>query len=650
MMGRSILPVYGGAPAVWSTCLLFFQTLLFVGYTYAHLLTSHLSARKQVIAHLALLIAATLTLPIQARIDSAMVSNRLPFMEILLFLSRRAGLLFFALSATTPLLQSWYARCSGGEPYKFYALSNFGSLLALLSYPLLFEPYLPLTAQSRFWSLGFGTFVFAMIASAYHFIRRSSTRSFAVEESSTGRIHWSSGLRWIALSALPGALLIAVTSHMTLDVAAVPFLWVIPLALYLVTFILAFSSDKFCRTGVILPFWILATAGLAFSLLAGGTTSFGLRMAVSLACLGFGALICHGALALERPDAKRLTAYYMCITGGGAIGGLFSAVIAPFVFRDYYELPVVILAVYALLPWMVQSGPDPKKRGSQRRWLWLGSGFAAVAMTAVLWVQANGSSGKERMVDRARGFFGVCRVVQTQNAVLLTLGDIQHGMQLSNPAMRDLPTSYFGPESGAGLALSRHRAGKPRRIAVIGLGVGTLAAYGRVGDEIRFFELDPNVVRFARRYFTYLDRSRAGVAIEIGDGRLLLGQEQKRFDIVALDAFSSNAIPVHLLTKEAFGVYLSKLTDDGILLANVTNRHLAVARVVQGSANAHGLALELVETPSNPGKGLNRARWALMARKASTLDSVLEGVEIRQPEGEPVLWTDQHSALWTLVK
>jgi hypothetical protein len=649
VMGRLLLPVYGGAPAVWSTCLLFFQALLFLGYAYAHLIASRLSARNQVVAHLVVVAAALLTLPIQVRIDSEWVPSRPPIVEILLLLSVRAGPAFFALSATNPLLQAWYARC-GGAPYRFFALSNAGSLAALLSYPFLIEPRLSLDAQGRSWSCGFGAFALAMVFSAYYFLRGAGRRQNAVEGSAADRIDWKSALCWIALSALPSALLIAVTNHITLNVAAVPYLWVTPLALYLLTFIMSFWSDRVRGLSLVLPLWILSIAGAAFSLLAGGRAPFGLQLSLLLACLWFGALICHGTLAGQRPEAGRLTGYYLCITGGGAIGGLFAAIVAPLAFSDYLELPIIILGICVLLPLVASGDSEPERRGSDRRWLWLGLGFGAVAMTAVLWVEIRSSSGNERIVDRARGFFGVARVTETKDAVYLTLGDIQHGMQLRSHADRDLPTSYFGPESGAGLALLRHRAQRPRRIAIIGLGVGTLAAYGKAGDNIRFFELDPNVARFARRRFTYIERSKARVSIEIGDGRLLLDREKGRFDIVVLDAFSSNAVPVHLLTEEAFGLYLSKLAPDGILSVNVTNRHLDVARVVQGSANAFGLTLELVETPPDPERGLKRARWALIAREASALEPILDGVKTGPSVAEPVLWTDRESALWTLVK
>lgn len=637
--GKALLPAWGGAPSVWSMCLLFFQAALFVGYAWAHLIASRLSAKAQVFAHLAAVGAALLMLPIRTDVAPGLASDLPPAAGILLFLLRSVGPAFLALSATAPLLQSWYARCSEESPYRFYALSNAGSFAALIGYPLLVEPNSSISDQARLWSAGFLAFGCALVGAAYLFERSALKERTSVPDRASGRVGWRAVLRWTALAAVPSGLLVAVTANITLDVAAVPFLWVVPLALYLATFILAFASESFCRSNAILPFWILATAGAAFSLLAGGSAPFGFRLGAALATLGAGALLCHGALAGERPDTAKLTPYYMCLTGGGALGGLFAALAAPLVFNDYYELPCLILGVYLLLPLILK----------RNRWLWPGLAFGAMAMAAVLWAQSSGPRGDERIVDRTRGFFGVTRVVRKERETILTLGDIQHGVQLLSPATRDLPVSYFGPESGAGLAFSR-RADKPLSIAVIGLGVGTLAAYGRPNDEIVFFEIDPNVALMAKRHFTYLGSSKAKVSIEIGDGRILLGRQKRRFDIAVVDAFSSNAIPVHLLTEEAFAVYLSKLDSGGILLVNVTNRYLDVARAAQGGAEALGLAFELVETPSKPEQGLAKARWALMARRHEILDAVLKGVETRRPKGAPVLWTDKHSALWTLLK
>jgi SAM-dependent methyltransferase len=642
MAGRLLLPPFGGTPAVWTTCLAFFQTALFAGYAWAHVASRYLPWRLHVVLHVGLLAFAVASLPFRA--PEPPPGEGAAVLAVLAWLVGEVGAPFVALAATAPLLQSWYAATRGAEPYALYAWSNAGSLLALVLYPLAIEPALALGTQGRVFSaglIGFSILVTLLGAAVFH---------RGCEAAPPAPVSWFARLSWLVLSALPSLLLVAVTTYITVDVAGGPLLWMPPLVIYLTTFVLVFArrSSAWLRPGSLprtlaLGAWAVSTVGLGINLFLHGKAQLGSQLLVALGVLFAGALLCHGELARRRPAAGALTSFYVWMAAGGALGGALGGLVAPIALSGFLELPICVCAIYVTL---VLCHRGPRATRAERRWLLLGLGAAVPLAAANLWLQSALRVRDAVVVARRRGFFGLVQVTRFPEVTVMTHGRIRHGMQFNDANRRDEPTLYFGRET----AIARVFAGPPLRVAVLGLGVGTLAAYGRVGDQLTFFEIDPDVAELARRHFTFLANTKARVDVAIGDGRRLLARERGVFDVMVLDAFSSDAVPMHLLTTEAFGVYLRHLAPDGILVANVSNRHLGVDRVVAGSARHHGLALALGESHVDRSRGVLMVRWALMARDVRALDRVLGGVERAPPGGSPVVWTDDHASVWPIVK
>jgi spermidine synthase len=681
VLGKQLLPWFGGASAVWTTCLLFFQAALLAGYAWAHFLADRLSPRRQRHAHLALIAAALALLlwrafawpsPITPGEWAKPGSPDGPIAAILALLGSTIGLPFVALAATSPLLQAWFARLRPGHsPFWLFALSNAGSLVGLVSYPLLVEPWASLRTQGWLWSAAFAVYA-AGVAWCAVVTPRSSirverrgvrspggflgTRPAGVPRNDTAAtVPRNDRALCIALALFPSVMLGAVTSHLTQEVAAVPFLWMLPLALYLLSFILSFAWPGAGR-----PAWRVALA------LAAGLAVLGLhgellmnvppRVALWCAVLFVYAMAGHGELARRRPEPDRLTGYYLAIAGGGALGGLLNAVVAPLLFTGYWELHLGILAG-PLVVLMAAGTADPSASARQLR---IAAVLAIVALAGTLAV--DGSNPDPGVLRASRGFFGVLRVVreepgQPDEYVKLLHGEITHGLQLSAPPRRVELTAYYGSSSGAGLAIRRHPkrlAGRPMRVGVIGLGVGTLAAWSRPGDAFRFYEIDPEVVRLSegsRPVFSYLRDARGDVSSSLGDGRFALEREAPQaFDVLAVDAFSSDAIPTHLLTREAFGVYLRHLAQGGVLAVHVTNRYLDLKPVVRGAAAALGLHAEHV--PSFEQGLLWSSDWMLVTRDQALLEDEVVSAATLPPlaQAGAVVWTDGWSDLLGVLK
>jgi hypothetical protein len=651
MLGKRLLPWFGGSPATWTACMLFFQLLLLGGYAWADLLVRRASQRAQLVLQLVLLGVAIALLPIgpsDAQRPSALDA---PLLQILSLLARSAGVPYLALACTAPLLQHWYARASGQSPYALYAFSNAGSLLGLLLYPFALEPLLPMAQQAWLWSA-----VFVLFSAGLALCGLRAGRAVVASGADVPATAEAAGpsvavqARWFALALVPSVLLLAVTNHITVDVAAVPFLWVAPLTLYLLSFVLAFAGERFCPRGLLLPLWVACTGALGAALFAHGTASLAQQLLVPLSSLFVCALLCHGELARAQPAPAQLSRFYLLLSAGGAAGGVFVGVCAPLLFTGFFELQIAVIGTYLVLLWAL---PPQARKPAQLRWLWLGLGLGVPFIAASIWVQGQDKTRSGRVIEQRRSFYGVLRVIaiDREGVTLLTHGRIRHGMQFQDPARALEPTLYFGPDSGAGRVLRLHAIDHPRNIGVVGLGAGTLAAYGRAGDRMRFYEISPDVVAAAQQRFSFLSRCAAHVEVSVGDGRLALEREPpQRFDVLALDAFASDSVPVHLLTMEAFAIYARQLRADGVLLANVSNRHLDVERAVAGSAARTGFALRIVETQSDAERGYARARWALMSRTPAQLDRLLAGAERSALHGAPVTWRDDFSNLAQLLR
>ena len=653
VIGKLVLPWFGGSAAVWTTCLLFFQAVLLLGYLYSHWIVRFLSPRGQALLHAALLLASLATLPLGADPSWRPTGAENPTLRILGLLAASIGLPYFVLSTTGPLIQAWFAReRPGAVPYRLFALSNLGSLLALLAYPVLVEPWLPLRWQSWAWS---GLFVlFAALCSLL--ARHGSGNAPRQAGAGTGdpapgaAIH----LAWIALAACPSVLLLADTSFLTENIAPVPLLWVLPLALYLLSFILCFESRFWYRRWLFLPLLAAGLAALAY-VPTMGVSGLPLRTATALNLAAFFAacMVCHGELARLQPAASHLTGYYLMLAVGGAAGGLLVGIVAPLAFDSDYEYSVA-LALTALVVPAVVVGRHAFARPWRR---WLAWGLAGVVAAGVIGVRVHDHRKELKgSLVTVRNFYGNLRVRPGGEGAdafrTLMHGRIIHGRQFTGPRRQDEATTYYSPGSGAGRAIAAARDRGPLHLGVVGLGVGTLASYGRTGDELRFYDIDPLVVEVATTSFTFLARTRARWEVVLGDARLSMEREPPRgFDVLLVDAFSGDAIPIHLLTREAFAIYLRHLKPDGILAIHVSNRFLDLAPVVAAAAAETGLEARAFENPGDDDALVFSSTWVLVAKPAvlarpRLADGALP-IEVR-PGFRP--WADDYSSIFAVLK
>lgn len=673
LVAKAILPWFGGSPGVWNVCLLFFQGVLLAGYAYAHVLARRMPIRRQVAVHgglLALVVAVlagqALWLGAPAGVAAAFkpTDGAAPEARILLLLATSVGLPYFALSTTGPLLQSWWARARPGSVYRLYAVSNAGSLLGLLAYPFLLEPLLVLRSQQFVWSALFAFFAGGCLAAGWLALRGAARAPEEPAMAPAGEEGESPSpsryALWIGLSATGSLLLLATTNQLCQEVAVVPFLWVVPLAVYLVTFILCFESDRWYRRGVFIPALVVVTLLACFALYLGTLLSLLGQVLIYAALLFVGLMVCHGELARARPASRHLTGFYLATSAGGALGGVFVNFAAPLIFRHYWELHAAIVACWVFALAALISDGRSMLYGPHRRLT--RPALAAAFGLLLLPVLAHLGVPLEGTLALRRSFYGVVRVERFENRGYgLTHGRIVHGLQVTDGDLRREPTSYYGRSSGVGLAIENHprRAAGPLRIGVIGLGIGTLASYGRAGDLLRFYEINPDVIRLARGdggYFHYLSDTPATVEIVPGDARLSLERELReghpqRFDVLVLDAFSSDAIPAHLLTREAFTSYLAHLAPDGLLLAHVSNRFLELGPVVSRLANELSLTAEqvLVEVPKDDTVA-SSSNWVVMARDPVLLQAPALAREARKIDAPGPLWTDAYAPLLTALR
>jgi SAM-dependent methyltransferase len=662
IIAKAILPWFGGSSAVWSTCMLFFQAVLLLGYAYAHWLHHRLSARKQAMLHIAMLAVSLAALPIIPSESWRTTATGQPSLRILALLAATVGLPYFLLSSTSPLLQAWYARNhKDGLPYRLFALSNFASMLALLSYPLLVEPNLSTRSQAWTWSGAYVCFLAVCAVTAWRSsVHPAAQLAASAEVSDSSEPPPAAGMRllWLGLAAGASVLLLAVTNHLTQDVAAIPFLWILPLSVYLLSFILCFESTRYYRRGVFVPLLFASLAFMAYRIWW-GHKDMGIRLVIALFGLALFTccMVCHGELARLKPHPRYLTGFYVTVSLGGAIGGLFVGLIAPNVFRGYYEFPAG-LAFCAGITFLAM-GRDLRRMPRLPR-------LAGAALLAGVFLGYAGLMGYVikvtvsgyRVVER--NFYGQLRVSEdgdprTEEDAHRTLvhGTINHGEQMLNEEYRRLPVTYFCPESGIGRAM-RSQEGAPRRIGILGLGCGTLAAYGKAGDTIRIYEINPMVLDIARREFTYLSDTPAKVEVTLGDGRLSLDAEpSQQFDILVMDAFSGDSVPVHLVTKEAFAIYFRHLKPGGILAVNVTNSYLDLAPVMERAAAAFGKVALLYKFDADDSEFLCfSCSWTLIMDQ-STLDrhpGLRKNAKALQRRAGFRTWTDDFSNMYGILK
>ena len=731
LVGKYILPWFGGSPGVWATCLLFFQTLLLGGYLYAHLSATKLSPRQQVLLHIGFLLLALLLLPIIPDAQWKPAGDEQPIWRILLLLTATVGLPYFVLSATGPLMQHWFSQTHPGRsPYRLYALSNAGSLIALLGYPFYFERMFSRQAQAELWSIGLGVFALGAGGCAWRVWR--SAPALPDSRNETAKVEPPPApldrLLWFSLAAVASILLLATTNKLTQDMAVVPFLWVLPLALYLITFILCFDHPRWYSRGLFSALFAVGALVDLYLMHAGHNAKLTQQVIGYSATLFVACMVCHGELVRLRPSPSHLTSFYLHLSAGGAAGAFLVAVVAPLVFDRYLELQLGLwllsyligvlafvhrslvltlgtaagaLAATLLIPALQATG----KRGDNGSFAAFGEklttfyqeygAFVAVLFVAFL-IGAIGRRGLIRewelrtgnflmlfsillgvlflaqvrkdsgeAISTSRGFYGVLKVFEHNptdpdlHYYTLVHGVTSHGLQFTGEPQAAWPTTYYAETSGVGLTLA-HLPPLPRRhIGLVGLGTGTVATYGRIGDTVRIYEIDPAVTALARSRFTYLSRSPATINVVMGDARLsmereLAARQPQAFDVLALDAFSSDAIPVHLLTKEAFATYLAHLKPNGVLAVHTSNRYLDLEPVVQGLAEEFGMkAVTIIDNPSSKKWWLFRTTWMLLTRNQALLDRP----EIKAAGGEYVpsvrsvpLWTDDHTRMYEILR
>ena len=782
IIGKYILPWFGATPGVWATALLFFQLMLLGGYAYAHFIVSRLTWHQQAVLHTVLLALALVSLPITPTEALKPANADAPILHILHILTVTIGAPYLLLSATGPLIQRWHAQLHPGRStYRLYALSNLGSLLALLSYPLLVEPYFRLRSQTSSWSWGY--VAFAVLCAASALIVYRSSRELDAQAAGQDAVHIGSGtvkgddptgattLLWLLLSACGSGLLLATTNQMSMDIAVVPFLWVLPLSIYLLTFILTFDNRRWYVRPLFVALLPLALSN-ALRLLYGGIDLgivdqvLGYSLTLFICCM-----CCHGELSRARPDAHHLTFFFLVVSIGGALGGLFVAILSPALFSSFYEYHFLLVACYMLvgfivgrflimhrpasaggrlaqgfvgLCWVIGltsiifgtivllrpetwlEGASPNAGATFARWQIQMRVYGAVMAVLVLsilefwrrmegaalrewWTSRKGfartslagaaavgllsltgglvwlvSNDERRTIEQDRNFYGTLAIKELDlgspmHRLSLTHGRIRHGSQLQ--LYTTWPTTYYGPETGVGLGIEHHplRSDPTRqfRVGVVGLGVGTIAAYANARvdpeqdeasyvtvheksepDYMRFYELNPLVTRWAKDRFTFLDDAAArGADIDVfeGDARIVLERqleqgEAQQFDVLAIDAFSSDAIPIHLLTLESLQMYLAHLNTDGILALHVTNRFIDLLPIVQRLAEATGLNAIYIENASSSSRSVSLSDWVLLTRNQEFLDLEIVVKEEKDMPAAGPLWTDDFSSLFGIVE
>lgn len=668
---KYILPWFGGAPQVWTTALVFFQTMLLGGYAYAHFLASRLQPRGQFLLHGALLLLSLLFVPVIPADAWKPAGTEIPTWRILAMLAATLGLPYFLLSSTSPLVQSWIARFrDGAVPYRLFSLSNLASIIGLLSYPFVVEPTLGLRRQFDFWAIGYVAFVVSiglLMASRWKLAGQpvdipAGHAEALVSDDELARVAAPTNaarLTWVIFAACPSILFLAVTNQLTQDVAPVPFLWVLPLVLYLLTFAICFEYfDWLPRTAIR---WL----AVLFVFLLGLSMSFRLFVenyvvVIALYCTGLfvASLFCHGELYARRPAPRHLTQFYLMVSVGGALGGMFVGLFAPYVFTSYWEINIGLGLCGLLVFYVTFEALKLRKPLRIPAELHTVPPLAAAALILAMPLAAL----RYGQIETARNFFGALRVQEKQPGESrdafrqLAHGSTSHGIQFLAKDRECESAAYYGPQSGARRLMSAVRSVQSlesMRVGVIGLGVGSLAADAAPKDAVVFYEIDPLVDAFARTRFSFLTKCNPGVQVRLGDARVVMESEApNRYDVLVLDAFSGDSIPMHLLTTEAFTLYASHLAPEGAIAVHISNRYLDLMPVVKAAGEREGFTVRFVRSSGDANTGYFEALWAVLVRDEKLLahESLAKAIADSPQTDRTLLWTDDFSNLLSAIR
>jgi len=671
LIAKLILPYFGGGAAVWTACLLFFQAFLLLGYSYAHGITQLNNHKKQVMTHVALLVISLFTLPIGLSSLSSFDSGQSPLWQILLLLSTSIGLPYLLLSSTGPLVQRWFSQSKNTIPYKLYSLSNFASLLALISFPFCFELLLTSEQQSLYWSVAYGIYIVIFIALALQFMRQiddanggdllnTNTQVPDSNESGAERrlldnsnVSKMQQLLWLGLSAVGVVLLVSTTNAMTQNIPPIPFLWILPLSLYLLTFIISFHSPKWYVRWYWLGLFVFTALMAILMVFIGSQFDIISQVIIYSSILFSACMICHGELARLKPHTDKLTWYYLLLSLGGFLGSAFVAFVAQNIFQQFLEFPLAIISVFVLLSCAIII--DEKQFNALAK-----TSMASAVICFIIFILLNSQYVKTD-IHSERNFYGILSVkevlINNKKERRLIDGTTSHGTQSLEPNEQYIPLSYYRENTGVALALEKLSQSSAIHAGFVGLGAGTLAAYGKRGDRYRFYELNPAVTAAANNYFSYLSDSKAEIELILGDGRVSLTQETNaginhQFDILVIDAFSGDSIPQHLLTTEALTLYWQQLKTNGVLAVHISNSHLNLAPLMRGLAENSGKSIRYFITHAKNSTG-HDTEWVWLTNNKKLLNSpIIKAYTSSWSDGgkEKVIWTDNYSNLLSVLK
>lgn len=658
LLAKRILPWFGGATAVWSTCLAFFQTFLWLGYAFAYFLNSRVSVRTQLWFYNLLLCVAIISLNICPEESWKPSGQSSPILAILNILVSSVGLPYFLLAAFSPLIQVWTSRTLNiSNPYLLYSLSNFASLLALVSYPTFIEVHLRLPMQAQLWSGLFLLFTVCCLLLLYVLIRfypetKSQHERMSQSEPVAPGREWQEWF-WFLFPFCSSVFLLAMTSHISYDIATIPLLWILPLSLYLLSFILVFANFRLYPRKTVIVLSSLLLLKIADIQFTGPGASLPFSLSYSLLSFFLFCMVCHGELALLKPKSEKLASYYLLMSGGGAVGGIFVGLFSPNLFSSFVEFPLALLLFIIIVTLRIVLEFKEKNNGVLKRTcLYSASGIATLISCVVM---IDGFNKNPNTIDQKRNFFGVLKVNEYRQNPLetpyreLIHGLIVHGSQYMSKEKRHIPTTYFTVDTVLGKVLTANN-NSPRKIGVIGLGAGTIASYGKKGDTIRFYEIDNHVVDFAEHYFTFLRDSSAKIEVQLGDARLNLEKEEAQdYDILVLDAFSGDSIPVHLLTEQALDLYRKHLTASGVIVAHISNLYLNLALILEAYAAQKGLVFCYDRGSKISGHEVY-AHYGVLAPENNIYLKNLACERVSPTSANFKIWTDDYSNLFSVLK